>query len=688
MKKAPETQTLNALLQEIKGLSTPRPRRAQPDKYYQNKYWHSKLSAEFEQKRNETASETGETSAKVSVDNRNRFAKEKWDGKTEEEKAKIMEEIEAKYQEELEEYKRRCDWSGTALSYHDIWSNSENILSGITDAVGKLFGGGALLFVFGPQSTDGEVDIRSCTGVIPGSHVPKTDMFKFNPEAYKTATSMCVEFGRAAFSSEFCKSRIVPKEVLENVKADEDDDGDDEVSATVQESHASETSELPSQSHQGVTTASSQSVPEISTLTLPPPSSTATTATSSPSSALPTTLTQDPGSSPNSPPITTSLPEVNVNVAEARVGSTPSEVPGSANFPATSMPDGEPGTLIQCTQEELNEWWNAANVGGLFGDISIDNPNATSDEADKLQGNPYHQYRTTAMNAMPSNDGTFFNSNWNNPWGVNSDAAMCAYSNAGQVEDWALMQGGFTSTAPSNVQSYGFTAMQAAIPPSVAPPAMVPPSPSVPPPSTYTTTLADPALSSPPYADTQPVVMPAAATIVGPDQASATTPSPSLPPSTESLAASQPRTALAADTQLVVTPTVTTVGPDQAGAKTPSSLPLSTESSAASQPRTALTDRSDQTTPSVERLPSDGVENRPTTKRPDPPGDDVTAPPPKKRKPSAPVDLSDTIAARKSVRTIIKPTRMGEESDQEELPASKKVRAAPKKKAARGAKSG
>ncbi|KAK1223410.1 hypothetical protein PQX77_013719, partial [Marasmius sp. AFHP31] len=112
------TKRNEEIKRQIKGLSTPRPRRAQPDKYYQNKYWHSKLSAEFEQKRNETASETGETSAKVSVDNRNRFAKEKWDGETEEEKAKIMEEIEAKYQEELEEYKRCCDWSGTALSYH------------------------------------------------------------------------------------------------------------------------------------------------------------------------------------------------------------------------------------------------------------------------------------------------------------------------------------------------------------------------------------------------------------------------------------------------------------------------------------------------------------------------------------------------------------------------------------------
>ncbi|KAK1216153.1 hypothetical protein PQX77_021206 [Marasmius sp. AFHP31] len=739
LKKAPETQALNALLQEVKGLSIPRPRRPQPFKYYQNKYWHSKLSTEFEDGR-KAKGDTPGTNEKVSVDERNRFAQEKWEAETAEERANIIAEIEAKYQEELEEYKTRCNWTGSAISYHDVWSNSENILSGITDAVGKLFGGGALLFIFGPRSTDGEVDIRSCTGVVPGSQVSKVDMFEFNPEAYKAATSMCVEFGKAAFSSEFCKSRIVSKEALEDAMADKhgEEEGD-EASASV--GRPSDISKSPSESRQTVTTASSELSPP------PPPLSAETTEaspSSPPSSALPAALTPDPGSS-LSLPITADLPEVNVNAVEAHIGSTPSEVLKSAEFPATSIPDRGPGTLIQCTQEELNNWLNAANVGGLFGDISTDNPNATSDESDKLQGNPYHQYRTTATNAMPSDEGTFFNSNWNNAWGLNSDAAMHAYSNAGQVEDWTLMQGGFMNTAPSTVQNYGVTAMQTAILPSAAPPAMAPPSSSVSPPSTYTTPPAEPlwpptftpsftdsALPPLPYSNTQLVVTPTATT-VGSDQASGTTtPSPSLPPFTESSAASVPCTALtnrsdqkptattvSSDqasgtttqspslppfTELSAasvprtaltdcpdqTPTATTVGSDQAsGTTTPSpSLPPFTESSAASVPRTALTDRSDQTTPSVNRPPSDGAENRPTTKRPDPPGGDITAPPPKKRKSSAPADLSDTIAARKPTRTIIKPTRMGEESDHEEPPASKKARVAPKKKATKGSKSG
>ncbi|KAK1221819.1 hypothetical protein PQX77_015372 [Marasmius sp. AFHP31] len=697
LKKAPEMQALNTLLHEVKGLSMSRPRRPQPFKYYQNKYWRSKLSVEFEDGRKAKGNTPG-TNEKVSVDERNRFVQEKWDAETAEEKANIIAEIEAKYQEELEEYKTRCAWNGSALSYHDVWSNSESILSGITDAVGKLFGGGALLFVFGPRSTDGEVDIRSCTGVVPGSQVSKTDMFEFNPEAYTTATSMCVEFGKAVFSSEFCKSRIVSKEVLENVKANEDDDGDDEVSisAAVPEGQASETSESPSKSHQSVTTASSQYVPESSASTLPPPSSTAATAVTSspPSSAPPVVLVQSPLSSPISIPVIPGVPDVKVNAVESCPGSTPSKLSELTDNPATEptlsppvfttatpaisdtpselsevtdIPATEPAlvresnTLMQCTQQEVDNWWKAADVGRLFANTFDNSPNATPDETEKLRGHPYHQYRTAAANSILFDDGTFFNSNWNNNWGINSNTAAYAFGNdsyPGVAADWGMIPSQFMNMGPSNLQHNGMTAPRADGLHLVAPPSAMPlPSPTIPPACSQTALATSGAAIPPP---------------------STGLPSPT-PPSSD-------------NTVIVATPTTTILGPDQACAPSvpanPSPLPPTNESFADSQPRIALTDRPDQTTQGVERPPSDGAENRPTMKRHDPPGDDVTAPPPKKRKPSVPADLSDTIAARKSTRTIIKPTRMGEESDHEELPVSRKARAAPKKKTTKGAKAG
>ncbi|KAL0570479.1 hypothetical protein V5O48_011484 [Marasmius crinis-equi] len=325
-KKPAESPALNALFDEMREITKVMPRKPSVIQYYQTRYWDERLKADFQ-------AASGTTGAEFSrLREMNRFVRKKWLAESSEFKDQVLKEVEEAYAEAMAEFRKRSEWNETALSYHLMWQKSKELLPAITDAVGKLFGGGAVLFVFAPGHT-GEVRFTSCTGMIPDSQASKPSVREFDEDAYKVASSLCVRYGEAAFSQDLRKSRIVSPQDLVQLAGVDDEDTEDESDGAADAPAGNSVPDT--QPHTASSSTSSSTTPLSTTpssSSTTPPSSSATPSSSSaaPSSLLTTPSTSLPSSGPS--PAVASLPLHHSVPNNADLPIVPAHRPGESQI--------------------------------------------------------------------------------------------------------------------------------------------------------------------------------------------------------------------------------------------------------------------------------------------------------------------------------------------------------------------
>ncbi|KAG7087080.1 hypothetical protein E1B28_013062 [Marasmius oreades] len=598
------------------------------------------------------------------VNERNSFVEKKWVAETQEFKDALVSEIEGNYKEALAEYKRRGEWDGTALSYYEVWNKSRNLLPGITDAIGKLFGGGVVMFVFGPSAVDGDIVVRSCTGIIPNTKLNKTDLYDFDPQGFKAASSMCVRYGQAVFSSDFCKSRIVSKDDIQRVAAEADDNiTNDET--RVYESRLDVASPVPIGSCSDLACPERQSldsesrpnvapIPVGSSSVLAHPENQGLDSLASPLLHLSQAAT---GASSSTSPASTYPPTGTHPI----VSTLPSPHPSTLSPSSLSVPDvsSDPigavqGNMIQTVQspvdlyansspDKIRSWLASANVDNMFDNAtmtSVENSllNASPEDLEKLTRNPYYTHGVAWQNEMLDSGIKLFTSAEDTPpmapGGIQS-ALQQGHSNditplvdfhassGATFEPRLPQQGDQSSSILGNV---GYLVPTRSGPGDPAQRQSIAGS-SSPCPATDTVNVLPPALSD--------------------------TVTPPMPPQTSKVDVPPPASLLTLPQPSPSNPTVTSA----ALSLITSTTPLS--------PHPALTPLPEQVNDVIEKPIASGEENERGSKHPNLPTlEQLDQPPVKRRKKAvnAAVGLlpSELIAARKPSRNIVKPARFGE----------------------------
>ncbi|KAK1216159.1 hypothetical protein PQX77_021212 [Marasmius sp. AFHP31] len=672
-KKKKDPSGFGTIVNEIKTLTMSMPRKPVPVQFYQQKYYDTRIRDDFKAaclgKRNSGTdgnglSEENKPAEKENVAERNRFCAAKWQEEPEEFRQQVLDELEQTYQEAMKEYQQKGEWDGTALSYYEVWKNAKNVLPGITDAIGKIFGGGAVLFVFAPDAatSDGEIAVKSCTGMIPNAQVSRADICDFDPEAYKVASEMCIRYGQAAFAKEYCQSRVVSKETLANLAENGDGgvgegEGEGEgdldsakvagpnqmaVPAGAQADRQLTTSDEPIIAATSTTSTTSTSPAPShtndSTITLPPAipdSSSSETPISQPSSTTSDQIAPTSSIQPFLPtPTASALPAS--NALNTHVPSTPtSSIPQSSDnrqelmtttLPEANSPSVLPPTIPSQIQEEFHPWMADATYEDLFGGLTMQNAsfNASPQELNRLAQQPYYQYRTAAENTPTYNNPMY--SDFGAQGMLSTHNNNSTYSFTDNSSSWGLPGAAFDGQqAFPMIESTEQSPSQNAwsFPPIPPPPA--PPSPLV---------ASLPSASSP---ATFPSAPP-------PPSASSPAPLASMPPPSASL--SDPVAPAVLRDLAIQTSNV--IAKPMANGKENSNL-----SAVAKSPQVP-------STPSPPSQPTALPPKRAPRKRKTAPTDEVTEPDPKRTK-IALVPDQQPIASRKTGRSIRPPTRFIEE---------------------------
>ncbi|KAJ8076137.1 hypothetical protein PM082_022122 [Marasmius tenuissimus] len=250
----------------------------------------------------------------------------------------------------------------------------------------------------------------------------KADIRDFDPVAYDVTANLCVQYGEAAFSREYRKSRVVSKEQLADLafalmeKSENENQGGGDT-AHGDSTTASGPSDLAPASAQGDNKSiMASSNPSVATLTLFPaqcqPQSTTTL------SPVTTPLSTSPdGTSTIStgPAATTTLP--------SSLGSTSQDPSSSWSKPTnqldlmnlsipTSAPVFPQPELQLPTNEGDDSWMQSYNFS-MFGDMGGgdgSHVNASLQESNMLAQHSYHQYHLGAGNALPYDNPMYINS--------------------------------------------------------------------------------------------------------------------------------------------------------------------------------------------------------------------------------------------------------------------------------------
>ncbi|KAL0567073.1 hypothetical protein V5O48_014925 [Marasmius crinis-equi] len=432
-KKAGDVSSLQSLLAEMRDVTKVAPRKMSAIHFYQSRFWEERLKEGFDE-----IWVTKGLLESARVREMNAYCHDMWKKEPQEFKDQVTAEVEQAYKDALEVFNKRGDWDQTALSYYEIWQRSREVLPVITDAIGKLFGGGAAVFVFAPSATDSnDILIKSCTALVPATQTSKPSLHNFDKIAYKAATSLCLRYGQAAFSNDFRRSRLLSPIELEKVGllGEKHDVDDTEVHKSGPDSAS-----IPVPETQPPAASASDSLPAIVASTTPTLSTTLPQASSTPSPTQlkPPHATVEPASlaSPIIPAPATPAPAVlqtystppnQSSISSASVVNHAAPVPVTqGSLPETQCQQLVPESILQLDNpnaiqvsqpnidmdmNEMQAWLASADISGLYPNMQmvIDSLiNATPEDLDTLAQNPYYQYRETAMNAVPYDNPMFW----------------------------------------------------------------------------------------------------------------------------------------------------------------------------------------------------------------------------------------------------------------------------------------